>query len=106
MSQWIRVLDLEDLKEDIHVFVFEGEKIAIIRKGEKEFYAIQDKCSHATAFLSEGEVEGYEIICPRHGARFDIRTGKNLCLPAVVPVKSYPVKIEDGALWIEWSNED
>jgi 3-phenylpropionate/trans-cinnamate dioxygenase ferredoxin subunit len=59
-----------------------------------DFYAIGDECTHETASLSEGTLEGYQVRCPRHGARFDIRTGKHLRFPAVVPVRSYEVRIE------------
>lgn len=71
----------------------EGEPVAIFNvKGE--FYAIGDTCSHAQASLSEGEVEDFVVSCPWHGAKFDLKTGKNLCMPAVTPVPKYNLKIE------------
>lgn len=62
-------------------------------------YAIEDRCTHDDGKLCEGEwdVERCEVICPRHGARFDIRTGDALTLPAYIPVAAYPVRVrEDG----------
>jgi 3-phenylpropionate/trans-cinnamate dioxygenase ferredoxin subunit len=59
-----------------------------------EFYAIEDVCTHDGGPLAEGELEGDQIECPRHGARFDVRTGRVLCMPAVEPVECYEVKIE------------
>ena len=59
-----------------------------------EFYAIEDVCTHDGGPLAEGELEGDQIECPRHGARFDVRTGRALCMPAVEPVECYEVKIE------------
>jgi 3-phenylpropionate/trans-cinnamate dioxygenase ferredoxin subunit len=62
-------------------------------------YAIDDVCTHDDGPVGEGEVDGFTITCPRHGARFDIRSGKALSLPAVVDVNTYPVREKDG--WIE-----
>ena len=58
-----------------------------------DYYAIGDVCSHDDGPVGEGNVEGFEIICPRHGAHFDIRTGKVLALPAFVDIPAYPVRI-------------
>jgi 3-phenylpropionate/trans-cinnamate dioxygenase ferredoxin subunit len=61
-------------------------------------YAIEDRCSHDDGPLCEGDFEPGEavVICPRHGSRFDIRTGQALTLPAYLPVDTFPVKVEDG----------
>ncbi|MCG3121554.1 MAG: 3-phenylpropionate/cinnamic acid dioxygenase ferredoxin subunit [bacterium] len=80
-------------------FVVNGEKIAVFNLGGK-FYAIADTCSHDEASLAEGEIIGSQVECPMHGARFDITTGRNLTLPAVVPVKKYEVKVEGGKIWV------
>ncbi len=63
-----------------------------------ELYAIEDRCSHDDGPLVEGDWEPEEavVICPRHGARFDIRTGRALTLPAYLPVDTFPVRVEDG----------
>lgn len=65
------------------------------------FYAIADVCSHDDGPVAEGDLVGeYEIECPRHGARFDVRSGKVLSFPAIVDIPAYPVKIEDGELLV------
>jgi 3-phenylpropionate/trans-cinnamate dioxygenase ferredoxin component len=61
-------------------------------------YAIADLCSHDAGPLGEGELDGFEISCPRHGARFDVRTGKVQSLPAIVDIPSYPIRIVDGQI--------
>jgi 3-phenylpropionate/trans-cinnamate dioxygenase ferredoxin subunit len=58
-----------------------------------EYFAIDDVCSHDDGPVGEGEVTGTEIECPRHGARFDLRSGKALSLPAVVDIPAYPVRV-------------
>jgi 3-phenylpropionate/trans-cinnamate dioxygenase ferredoxin subunit len=68
-----------------------------------ELYAIEDRCSHDDGPLAEGDFdpeEGY-AVCPRHGARIDIRTGKALSLPAVFPVETFPVVVEDGIVKVQ-----
>jgi 3-phenylpropionate/trans-cinnamate dioxygenase ferredoxin component len=73
--------------------------IAVVRSGEG-YFAIDDICTHDGAALTGGEIEGEEIICPRHGARFCLRTGAALTPPAYEPVRVYAIKIEDGHLWV------
>jgi 3-phenylpropionate/trans-cinnamate dioxygenase ferredoxin component len=75
------------------VFEVEDKRVAVYRLSDG-FYAIDDVCTHDGGPLAQGEVEGDQVICPRHGARFDIKTGTALSLPAVTPVTSYPVRIE------------
>jgi 3-phenylpropionate/trans-cinnamate dioxygenase ferredoxin subunit len=67
---------------------------------EGDLYALEDRCSHDDGPLVEGDWEPDEAvaICPRHGSRFDIRTGRPLTLPAVIPVDTYPVRVEDGVV--------
>ena len=82
-------------------------EVKIVRAGELaigvfnldgELCAIEDRCSHDDGPLAEGDFEPDEgvVICPRHGSRFDIRTGRALTLPAYLPVDVFEVKVEDG----------
>jgi len=63
-----------------------------------KYFAIGDLCSHDNGPVGEGELEGYEIVCPRHGAHFDVRNGKVLSLPAVIDIPAYPVRVVDGQI--------
>lgn len=92
----------EDQVIDGHGIRFDiaGERIAVFRDGE-HVYALGDRCSHAEASLSEGEVFDGEIECPRHGAVFDLATGAAKSLPATRPVPSYGVRIRDGVVEVE-----
>lgn len=74
-------------------------RVAVFRIGD-EVFAIGDRCSHAEASLSEGEVFDCIVECPRHGSEFDLRTGDALSLPATKPVPVYPVGIEDGSVYL------
>lgn len=65
-------------------------------------YAIADVCTHDGGPLVEGTiVNGCQVQCPRHGARFDIRTGAALSFPAFEPTETYPVRVEDGGVWMQ-----
>lgn len=77
-----------------------GQSICVARIGD-EVFAIGDTCTHSDASLSEGDVTGTRIECWLHGAEFDLRTGVALTLPAVEPVKSYPVRIVADSITIE-----
>ena len=70
----------------------EGKRLLICHT-ESGFYAIDDTCTHDDGPLADGWLEGNDIECPRHGARFDVATGSVRCLPAAVPIHSYPVHV-------------
>ena len=81
------------------VFDVEDRKIAVYRLDDG-YFAIDDLCTHDGGPLASGEIEGDEVICPRHGARFSIRTGAALTFPAVTPVETYPVRVEGDNLLV------
>jgi len=66
------------------------------------FYAVADTCTHDNGPLGSGELDGCEVECPRHGARFDVRTGKVTALPAVRPIATYPVRVVDGVVEVQY----
>ena len=70
-----------------------GKRLLICHTAEG-FYAVDDTCTHDDGPLADGWLDGTAIECPRHGARFDVRTGQVLCLPAAIPIASYPVQVE------------
>ena len=73
--------------------------VGVYRIGE-QLFAIEDRCSHDDGPLCEGDREGFEVICPRHGARFDLRTGAVLSLPATEDVEAFPVTVRDGQAYV------
>ncbi len=79
-----------------------GKPVCVARIDD-EVYAFADNCSHRDFPLSSGEldVDDCSVTCDWHGARFDVRTGAALCLPATRPVRTYPCRVEDGAIYVE-----
>ena len=98
--KWIDAGATADLHDGQAVSIPVGRRmIAVVRSGE-EYFAIEDICTHDGAQLTGGAIEGNEIICPRHGARFCLRTGEALTPPAYEPVCVFATKIEGGRLWV------
>jgi 3-phenylpropionate/trans-cinnamate dioxygenase ferredoxin subunit len=93
MSDWIDVAAVDELDAGGVILVdVDGAEVAVFNI-DGEFYALADVCTHDGDTLADGTVEGYEIECPRHGARFDIRTGKVTAPPACEAVSTYPVRV-------------
>lgn len=98
--RFVKVGKVSDVPEDrAEVFDVEDRKVAVYRL-DGAFFAIEDICTHDGGPLAEGEIEDDVVICPRHGARFSIRTGAALSFPAVTPVDTYPVRVEGEDLLI------
>lgn len=84
----------------VKVFTVDGVRIAVCNVAG-QCYAIEDVCTHDNAPLDQGELVDNQIECPRHGARFDVTSGKALCLPAVKPVKTFAVEEKDGEIFVD-----
>ena len=78
--------------------------VAVIRDVNGDYHAIADECSHGEVSLSEGDVDGCQIECWAHGARFDVVSGEAVELPAISPVASYPTRIDHGNVLVDPDN--
>jgi 3-phenylpropionate/trans-cinnamate dioxygenase ferredoxin subunit len=104
MLEWVKVADESefDLTDRKYVEVDDDIQIGLFKLEENEkYYAIEAWCSHQKVSLVTGYVDGFEITCPLHAARFDLRDGKHKCLPAVKPVESFAVKVAGGEIFIQ-----
>lgn len=100
MSEWIDVIAESALADGEHLVVdVDGYDVALFRI-DGRFYAIEDVCTHDGAEIASGELDGDDIVCPRHGARFCVKTGEVKCAPAYEDVRTFPVKIENGRVWV------
>lgn len=99
MAEWIEIANVEEFKDTDRKLVDLGGQYQVgLFKVEGEFYAVSAWCSHQKATIIHGDVEDCEIECPLHGARFDLRTGRQMCLPAVRPIASYKIKVDGNKI--------
>jgi|AVFP01.1.fsa_nt_gi 3-phenylpropionate/trans-cinnamate dioxygenase ferredoxin subunit len=99
---WEKVAKLADFSAKSVIVVDYDDVPVAIYKLSDGFFAIADTCSHAEASLAEGESDDHTVACLLHGAKFAIRSGENLSLPAVVPVEKYALKIENEEIFIDY----
>ena len=100
MAGWVTVAREGEVPADqAKVFTVGARRLALCNVNGR-YYAIDDVCTHDGGPLDQGELDGEEIECPRHGARFDVTTGRATCMPAVVPVKTYDVRVEGGEVQV------
>ena len=95
-AEFFEILPADQLPVGERLFVeIEGRSVVIFNIAG-ELFAIADVCSHDDGPVGEGDLNGFAITCPRHGAQFDVRSGKVLQMPAVVDIPAYPVRLEGG----------
>ena len=98
--EFYEIGDVNDLLPGERLYLELDDNPIVIFNVDGEFFAIDDVCTHDNGPLGDGELNGHHITCPRHGARFDIRTGKALSLPAVKDINTYPIRVVKGKLEI------
>jgi naphthalene 1,2-dioxygenase ferredoxin component len=101
MSNWVEAAKAADFADGDVRGIEIGDQAIAIYQVEGAFFATDNVCTHAFALLSDGFLDDCTIECPLHAGRFDIRTGKALGRPVTRDLKSYPVKVEDGAVLID-----
>jgi 3-phenylpropionate/trans-cinnamate dioxygenase ferredoxin subunit len=100
MANYITVAKINDVQPGkMKTFKINGKRV-LIANLEGTFFATQDVCTHDNGPLGDGELIGEDVECPRHGARFNVKTGKVSALPAMLPIKTLPVKIEGDEIQI------
>ena len=97
--EFIQVAEEAEVGPGQRIFIDVDNEPIVIFNIAGMLYAIGDVCTHDNGPLGEGELDGFHVICPRHGARFDVRDGRAVALPAVQDTPAYPVRVVDG--WIE-----
>jgi Ferredoxin subunits of nitrite reductase and ring-hydroxylating dioxygenases len=101
MATWIRIARAADIAPgDYATTEVDGALVAVYNI-DGEYFAIDDVCTHDGGGLSGGAIEDHQVICPRHGARFCLRTGQALTPPAYEPVRRYATRLVDGYVEVE-----
>lgn len=101
MSDWVDVAPADELAPGDHrVIDIDDAEIAVFNV-DGEFLAVEDLCTHDGGDLACGDLQGDAIECPRHGARFSLRTGEVLAPPAYEPIAVFPVRVENGMVQVK-----
>jgi 3-phenylpropionate/trans-cinnamate dioxygenase ferredoxin subunit len=101
VPKFVRVARADEIRPGEKQIVEVDGVLVVVINLDGAFYAVEDVCTHDGGPLGEGELEGCELICPRHGARFDVRTGQATKMPAFEAAPTYEVQVRDGDLWVE-----
>lgn len=99
MADFERIASLKDLPDNGRLSVFIDDDPALLVRIGDAIYAVEDVCTHDGQPLTDGPIVDDQIVCPRHGARFDLRTGQPTCMPATQPIATYLVEIRDGEIY-------
>jgi 3-phenylpropionate/trans-cinnamate dioxygenase ferredoxin subunit len=100
MPEFVKVARVSDLPDPGKQLVEVGDRLVVLFHVGGKFYCIDDVCTHDGGPLGEGQLCGFEIACPRHGAKFDIRDGRALTMPATEDTVTHDVKVEGGAVYV------
>jgi 3-phenylpropionate/trans-cinnamate dioxygenase ferredoxin subunit len=100
MAEYVAVAQVEEVKPGERIVLDVKEHYVALFNVDGTYYAIEDLCTHDDGPLGDGELTGTIIECPRHGAQFDITTGKVVRMPAITPIPRYDVRVVDGTIQI------
>lgn len=101
MSRFVKVARVEEIGPgEKHIYDVGVTQIVVVNL-DGEYYALEDVCTHDGGPLGEGDLAGSTLVCPRHGARFDVRTGEALSMPAFEDAPAYEVRVVDGEILVE-----
>jgi metal-sulfur cluster biosynthetic enzyme/nitrite reductase/ring-hydroxylating ferredoxin subunit len=108
MADFEQVASVDEIKsgERLSVFYDDDIPILLVQNEDGTYQAVEDVCSHDGQPLTDGPIENGEIVCPRHGARFDLKTGAPTCMPATSGIATFEVKVEDGEILLRPREEE
>ena len=101
MSDFVRVARVSEIPDPGRKLVELDDCLIVVFHAAGNFYALDDVCTHDGGPLGEGEFEGFAVACPRHGAKFDVRDGRVLSMPATKPTVAHEVKVEGDAVLVK-----
>ncbi len=98
---WMKVADLSDCPPGSLLDIEAGQESLVLANVDGDLYALENRCSHQDYPLSDGELEGERLECLYHGARFDVCSGRGVCLPAMKRVETYFVRVRGGDIFVQ-----
>ena len=100
-GEWVKVADLGECPPGILLDIEAGGETIVLANLDGDLYALQNRCSHQDLPLSDGELDGDQLECLYHGARFDVCTGNAMGLPAIKPVETYAVQLRGQEIYVQ-----
>ncbi len=100
VDEYVRLCSLSDIEKDHTKIVRIDEREILLVRADNEIHAFENLCTHEEMPIGEVAVHCGEIQCPRHGGKFDMKTGRAIGLPAVIDLKSYDVRVDNGEVYI------
>ena len=100
-GEWVKVADLGECPPGSLLDIEAERETIVLANVDGDLYALQNRCSHQDLPLSDGEMDGDQLECMYHGARFDVRTGKAVGLPAIKPVETYAVELRGQDIYVQ-----
>ena len=97
---YLEIAPVSELPNGERMFVDIGDTPIVVFNIGGQLFAIGDVCTHDDGPLGDGDIEDFNVTCPRHGAKFDVRTGKVTSMPAVEDIPAYPVQVRDGIIFL------
>ena len=105
MNEFVKVARASEIPQGGKVYAEVMDRLVVLIRAGGQIYCIDDVCTHDGGPLGEGELDGFQIICPRHGARFDVRTGQALTMPATERTRVHEVKFEGDDVLVKIVDE-
>ncbi len=105
MSQFIKVAETESFPNPGKQLFEVGDRLVVVIQVDGEFYCVDDVCTHDGGPLGEGCLIGNCLVCPRHGAKFQVTDGAALTMPATEATIAHDVRVEDGAIMVRLNSE-
>ncbi|MEP7137143.1 MAG: non-heme iron oxygenase ferredoxin subunit [Chloroflexota bacterium] len=103
---FVEIAPVSELPNGERLFIEVAGKALVIFNIAGQYFCIGDVCTHDDGPLGDGDLEGFNIVCPRHGGEFDVQTGKAVQMPAVVDIPAYPVKVVEGMIHVGMPKEE
>lgn len=105
MSEFLEAASIDDIPASGKLCLELDDRFIVIIRIEDQYFCIDDLCTHDGGPLGEGELKGYCIVCPRHGAQFDVRSGAAVVMPATEPTASHEVRVEGSKIFVRLADD-
>ncbi len=101
MSSFQFACNTSDVPTGSKLSVEVGDRFLVVANVDGDYFCVEDVCTHDGGTLGDGELDGHCLICPRHGAKFDVRNGDAVCMPATEPTQAFEIKVDGDKIYVK-----